>query len=56
MAAEQRKIEEQRKKVALQTKKARAALAAGMKDLFKKKQAEIKKYHEENRERIMREK
>ena len=56
MAAEQRKIEEQRKKVALQTKKARAELAAGMKDLFKKKQAEIKKYHEENRERIMREK
>lgn len=27
-----------------------------MRDLFKKKQAELRKYHEENRERIMKEK
>jgi len=56
MAAEQRRIEEHRRKVALQAKKAKAAVAARMKDLYKKKQAEIKKWHEENRERIMKEK
>lgn len=54
--AEAKRIEAERKKADLVMKKTKAKMIQGMRDLFKKKQAQIKKYHEDNRERIMKEK